>query len=114
MNDQQNDPERAGVIDSLRALAREAQPPTGEGGVIEASRAGARDDHADWRADAAKTVGQLVAEGVDRKEAARRIRWARRTARRHAQMDALLEGLDARRAERKTSAGRTSPLVTGA
>lgn len=76
-----------GVIDSLRAP--ECAP--------------ARDLHETWREDATKTVGQLVAEGVERKEAARRVRWARRQARRMDEAVATLEGLVAQRAARRSA-----------
>lgn len=106
------------VIEPLRAGAHEdgGRDELGQGAdgsvVIDPLRAPARDLHAEWRADATKTPGQLVAEGVDRKEATRRVRWARRQLKREAEMAAFLEELDARRAARKTAAGRTLPLQT--
>lgn len=72
--------------------------------VIDPLRAPARDLHETWREDATKTVGQLVAEGVDRKEAQRRIRWARRQVKRMAEMDAFIEDLAAKRSARLSQA----------
>lgn len=81
--------------------------------VIDPSRAPARDLHETWREDATKTVGQLVAEGVDRKEAQRRIRWARRQAKRMAEAVAFAEALTAKRAaRRRPEPGRTPSLQT--
>lgn len=94
MNEQQNEPGHEVVIDPLRAPAHE--------------------DRAQWEADAARTVGQLVAEGVERKEAERRIRKARRRLKEEARRAAVLESLIQDRAEkRKTTAGRPSRLGTG-
>lgn len=81
--------------------------------VTDPLRAPARDLHETWREDAAKTVGQLVAEGVDRKEAQRRIRWARRQAKRMAEAVAFAEALTAKRAaRRRPEPGRTPLLET--
>ena len=82
-------------------------------GVIDSLRAPSRDLHETWRSDATKTPGQIVAEeGVERKEATRRVRWARRQQKRMDEMGAVIEELNAKRLARKTTAGRTSPLET--
>lgn len=85
-------------------------------GVIDSLRAPARDLHETWREDATKTPGQLMAEeGIDRKEATRRVRWARRQEKRQEELIAFAEALAAKRAaRRRPEPGRTFPLQTGA
>jgi len=81
--------------------------------VIDPLRAPARDLHETWQSDLTKTPGQLMAEeGIDRKEATRRVRWARRQQKRMDEMFAVVEELNAKRLARKTAAGRPSGLQT--
>lgn len=101
------------IIEPSRSHAREERHDQGDLVVIDPSRAPARDLHETWREDATKTVGQLVAEGVDRKEAQRRIRWARRQEKRMAEAVAFAEALTAKRAaRRRPESGRTPLLET--
>lgn len=108
--------EQRDVIEPSHAGAREdgrrAESETAEGvDVIDPLRAPARDLHETWRSDLSKTPGQLMAEeGIDRKEATRRVRWARRQQKRMDEMVAVVEDLNAKRLARKTAAGRTSRL----
>ena len=82
--------------------------------VIDSLRAPARDLHETWREDATKAPGQLMAEeGIDRKEATRRVRWARRQEKRQEELIAFAEALAAKRAaRRRPAAGRTPSLET--
>lgn len=108
MTEQQ--PEDAGVIEPSRAGAHEERRDME---VIEPLRPPARDLHETWREDATKTPGQIVAEeGVDHKEATRRVRWARRQQKRMDELGALVEELNAKRLARKTSAGQPPALGT--
>lgn len=110
MNEHEEEPGVIEVID--RSRARVGEEPQGAD-VIDSLRAPARDLHETWRSDATKTPGQLMAaEGVDRKEATRRVRWARRQQKREDEMVAVMEDLNAKRLARKTAAGRTFPLQT--
>lgn len=80
------------------------KPETDGGAVIDPLRAPARDLHETWRSDVTKTPGQIVAEeGVDRKEATRRVRWARRQQKRMDEMTALIDELSAKRVPRNTT-----------
>lgn len=111
MNKQHDEQE---AIDPSRSHTREERPEDRRDmGVIDPLRAPARDLHETWRSDATKTPGQLMAEeGIDRKEATRRVRWARRQQKRMDEMVAVVEDLNAKRLARKTAAGRTPLLET--
>lgn len=114
MNTSEQEPGVIEVIDRSRPRAHEERAETPEGvDVIDPLRAPARELHETWREDATKTPGQIVAEeGVERKEATRRVRWARRQQKREDEMFAVVEELNAKRLARKTAAGRTFPLET--
>ncbi|GAA3020160.1 hypothetical protein GCM10010462_02690 [Microbacterium dextranolyticum] len=110
MNGREHEP---GAIEPSHAHTHEERTEQAEGtGVIESLRAPTRDLHEEWRSDATKTVRQLMDEGVDRWEAARRVRWARRQLQRAEEMAAFIEKLAANREARKSAAGRPFPLQT--
>ncbi|WP_295014732.1 hypothetical protein [uncultured Microbacterium sp.] len=92
----------------------EQQHETDEVGVIDSLRAPARNLHETWRSDLTKTAGQLMAEeGIDRKEAQNRVLWARRQQKREDKAFAFAEALAAKHAaRRRPEPGRTPSLQT--
>lgn len=106
MNEEQTQNDGLGVIDSLRAPARESgTPPVVRGRISDGVKAASRRR---WEADVAADLPGLLSAGASATEALRRLRTAKKRLREIAAREKLLAALE----QRQPMPGRTPSLET--